>query len=132
MLGSGAASALPASTLISPAEKSKSLHGTFSLPWIGHDIDQRRVAALHDGDRSLERRSELLRIRDRPLPMNSKALCHRGIIHVRIFDRGADTGVFDAASEAGGHRGEVHVLLMVGPIVVHDIEERNAMVRGRP
>ena len=40
--------------------------------------------------------------------------------------------VLDAAAEPRRHRGEVHVFLMVGAIVVHDVEQRDAMVRGGP
>ena len=60
--------------------------------------------------------------------MYSKALRHRGKIDVGVGKRRPDMRFLDAAAAPSGHRGQVHVFLVVGAIVLHDVEHRNTMV----
>src|SRR5437764_10714568 len=62
----------------------------FSSARLGDDVDQRRLAALDDGDRAPERGRELGRIADRAFAMDPIAARHGGVIDVRILERRAD------------------------------------------
>ncbi len=65
--------------------------------------------------------------------MDAEAARHRGIIDVRIGDAWCRWAMLlDAAAAAVGHRLQVHELLMIGAVVVHDVEHRDAVVRRRP
>src|SRR5580704_1687519 len=99
---------------------------------IGHDIDKRRLPALDHRNCSFERRAEVLWIGDRALAMDTEPSCDGGVVDIRIFNGGADVGIRNAASMARGHGLQIHIFLMVGAVVVKDVEHRNAMVRRRP
>ena len=63
--------------------------------------------------------------------MDAHAFGQHGKIYVRIADCGADMGVEHAAIAAIGHCLQIHQFLVPGPVVVHDIENRNlVMCRG--
>src|SRR6478672_7944845 len=103
-----------------------------SSTWIGDDIDHRRLTRLHRGDGAPEGRRKIVRIDNRPFAMRAHAACDGRIVDVRIFDRRADVCLLDTASMTSGHRLQVHVFLVIGAVVMHDVEHRNAMMRRGP
>src|SRR4029077_2208353 len=103
-----------------------------SLARVGDHIDQCRFAAFDDGDRALERGSQILRIGDRPLGVHAEAFGYGGVVDVRIGEGGSDVSIRYAAAMPGRHRLKVHVFLVIGTIVVHHVEDRDAVMRGSP
>ena len=54
------------------------------------------------------------------------------VVDVWILERGADIHLLDVAAMPRRHRHQVHVFLVVGAIVLNDVEDRDLVVRGRP
>ena len=79
-----------------------------------------------------DRRADVVRIVDRPLGIDAKTFRNGGVVHEGILQGVSNVGVGDTAAVPGGHRLQVHVFLVVGAVAVHDIEQRNAVMRGRP
>jgi len=52
---------------------------------VHHDIKQRRLSGLHDRDRALERRRKFVRVGNRTLAVDAKALGDRGVVHIGSF-----------------------------------------------
>ncbi len=99
---------------------------------IGDDVDHGRLAALHRGDRALERSREVVGIDDRAFAIGAHAARHHGVVDVGVLERGADIGLLHAAAVPRRHRQEVHVFLVIGAVVVDDVEHRDLVVRGGP
>src|SRR5580704_12369353 len=55
---------------------------------IGHDVDERRLPALDDRNRTFERRPEVLWIGDRALAVDTEPSGDGGVVDVRIFNGG--------------------------------------------
>src|SRR6185503_6211837 len=89
------------------------------------DIDERGLAFAHDGERTRDRRTEIVRILDRALAVDAERFSERGEVDVRRVDGGADMGAIDAALIALRDALHMHRLLMVRAVVVHDIEDRD-------
>src|SRR5439155_25236692 len=102
------------------------------LSWLRHNIDQRHLASRDGLGSAPQRGSQIFRIRDGSLPIDAHSACDHGVIDVGIFNRRADSRVGYAALMAIGHALDVHDLLMIRTIVVHDAEQRNAMVCRGP
>src|ERR1700689_4426398 len=85
---------------------------------LGDDIDQHRLAGLHDPDRLLERGREIARIGDRPERGDAETFRHRGVVDKGIAQGDADIGAVDAALAPVGHALDAHDLLMIGTVVV--------------
>src|SRR6202035_5415855 len=99
---------------------------------IGYDVDHGRAAGLHGGDGASQRRRQIFWIGDRPLAVRTHAAGDGGVIDIRVLDRGADVHLVDAAAMSRRHGDEIHVFLMVGAVVVDDVEDRNLVVRRGP
>src|SRR6266849_5157484 len=63
---------------------------TQELARLRPDIDQRRLARLHHGDRFLDRGAELRRILDRTLGPPAHRFRELVILDIRVLDAGAD------------------------------------------
>jgi hypothetical protein len=55
-----------------------------------------------------------------------------GVIDIGIGESGADAGLRNAALVASGHALHVHHFLMIGAVVVHYAQQRNAVMRCGP
>src|SRR5260370_35660884 len=97
-----------------------------------HHVEQSRLAAFYHRDRPPQRRAEILRIIDRPLGIHPHTLCQFRKIHIRVGECRADPGPVDSAIVPVGHPLHVHQLFVIRPIIVHDAQQRNAMMRRRP
>src|ERR1700677_1315323 len=76
-----------------PSSHSLTLLG---LTRLGDDVHERGLAAFHYSQRAADRGAQVLRIGDRAFGVKAHALCHFGVIDIRIGKRGADRGVGDA------------------------------------
>ena len=103
-----------------------------SLAWLGYHVDERRVPTFDHCNGTLNRWSEIFRISNRSLGVHTHALRQFCEIDVRIGDRGTDIRASHAAIVPVGHTLEMHHFLMVRPVIVHDIENRDAVMRRRP
>ncbi len=102
------------------------------LSWLRYNIDQCHLA-LRDGvSRAPQRRAQVFRIRDWSLSIDAHAACDHRVIDIRIFNRRTDPCVGYTALMTIGHALDVHDLLVIGTIVVHDAEQRNPMMCRRP
>src|SRR5437867_4250933 len=101
-----------------------------SLPRLRDDIVQCSLAALDHSNGAPQSRSEVFRIGDGSFAVNAQATRNGCVVDIGIPDFRADTGIDDAALMPVGHALDMHDLLMVGPIVVHHAEQRNAVMRG--
>src|SRR4029077_9750871 len=63
--------------------------GNCASPRIRHNIDQRRLAALNDRKRSLERRRQILWIAYRPFAVDAESARYGCEVDVRVRDRRA-------------------------------------------
>src|SRR5437667_10476811 len=104
---------------------------TFS-PCLRDDIDQRRFAAFNGGDRAPERRPKILWIRDGSVGIHAQSLCQLREVNVGIGKRRSHGPTIDAAVALVAHALYVHDLLVIGPVVEHDAQERNAVVCRGP
>src|SRR5450755_2089202 len=95
-------------------------------------VDQRRFSVLDDLDGPLNRRPQILRVRNRPLGMHAHTLRQLGEVDFRVDQGGTDIGTVDATIVTIGHTLHVHQLLMISAIVVHDTEQRNLVMRRCP
>ena len=64
--------------------------------------------------------------------MQAQALCELCIVDARIVYGGTDPGALDPAIVAVGHDLYLHDLLMIRMVIVHDRQQRNAVVCGGP
>ena len=55
-----------------------------------------------------------------------------GEIDIRIGDGVADMRAVDAPLALRGHRLHVHDFLVIGAVVMYDVQQRDAVMRGRP
>jgi hypothetical protein len=67
----------------------KALHRTASARR-RYDVDQHRLAGLHDLDGALERRAQIFWVLDRTNAEHAHRLCELGVVDERILDCGAD------------------------------------------
>src|SRR5262245_84200 len=72
------------------------------LPRLRDDVDECRLAFLHDHERALQRGREIGRLLDRPLGMDAEALRHLRVIDIGVGDRRPDVRTVDAAIVAVG------------------------------
>src|SRR5271166_459795 len=100
--------------------------------WLRVNVNQRGLSAFDNLERPVKRRRKILGVRDGALRVQAQALCELRIINAGVINRGANLGAIDSAAVAIGHDLHLHDLLMIGAIVVHDRQERNAMMRGGP
>ncbi len=87
---------------------------------------------LDDIESATNRRPQFFRIGDRSLAKHAHALREFREIDVGTRYRCAGAAVCDPAAVPVSHDLNLHDFLMVGPVVVHDVQHRNAVVRGRP
>src|ERR1035437_10112827 len=125
----------PAASAASPTTRTQRIDKP-PLTRLRPDIDQRRLAGLHDGDRFLDRGPELGRVLDRTLRPPAHGFRQLVILDVRVLDAGAGRAHIiaqarDAVVEVGQAL-DVHDLLMVAAVVVHHGEKRNFMPRRGP
>ena len=99
---------------------------------MSHHINQRHLAPHDRISRAPQGRAEVLRVGDWSFTMDAHAARNHRIVNIRIFKRCADSGIGDAPLMAVGHPLDMHDLLMIGTVVVHDAEQRNAMMCGGP
>ena len=64
--------------------------------------------------------------------MDTHALRYLCVVDVRSSDGSSDIAVRDAAAVPVGHDLDLHNLLMVRAVVVHDAQERDFVMRRRP
>src|ERR1700719_913524 len=111
----------------------KCAHGCSSpsgLARLGDGIQQSGLATLHDGNRLLQRRTEIFGITNRSLGVPSHALRKFCEIDIWIDEGSADAGILDAALMPVGHSLDMHRLLMIAAVIVHNVEQRNPVMCG--
>src|SRR5579871_3346857 len=64
--------------------------------------------------------------------MKPEAARQGRVVDERVFEAGADVRVVDAALMPVRHALDVHDFLMIGAVVMHDAQERNAVMRRGP
>ena len=64
--------------------------------------------------------------------MGAHAAGDGGVVDIRVLERGADIHLRHIAAMPRRHGDEVHVFLVIGAVVLHDIEDRNLVMRGGP
>src|SRR5712692_3981703 len=96
------------------------------------DIHQRRLAALNYLDGAPDGGAEVLGIFDRTLAVHAHAPRQLRVMDVGVLERRADVGAGDAAIVAVAHALQVHDLLVVRAVVVHDTQHRDAVMGGGP
>src|SRR5262245_28308082 len=77
---------IPLTGKSSNEEKNSALTSTA----LRHDVDQRRLAALHHGERALERRPDVRGLRDWPFGPHALRLRELGVVDVGRLDHRAD------------------------------------------
>src|SRR3989441_1958517 len=121
----------PSRKSLSPDKKSEILTaGAKSDPKqpsarLSHHVDHCGLATHDDSKRAAQCWTEIFRIGDGPFAVDAQPARDRRVIDVGIFDGGTDAGVGDAALMAVGHALDMHDLLMVRAIVVHNTQQRN-------
>src|SRR5262245_21715312 len=112
----------PAASAACPNPRTKPIDRP-PLARLGPDIEQRRLAGFHHGNRFLDRRPELRRVLDRPLRPPAHRLRELVVLDVRVLDAGADwphvvTKISHATAEVGQAL-DVHDLLVIAAVVEH-------------
>jgi hypothetical protein len=64
--------------------------------------------------------------------MQAQALRDLCIVNARIVKGGTDAGAVDPAIVTVGHNLHLHNLLVIRPVIVHDRQQRNVVMRGGP
>src|SRR5262249_19693571 len=103
-------------------------HASSLLSWLGHDINERRLAAHRDFDCSANCRSQILGIGNWPFAMYAHATRHGGVIDVRVLYPRPNARACDATLVTIGHALQMHDLLVICAIIVHHAQERDVMV----
>src|SRR5262245_38415952 len=103
-----------------------------SSTWLHDEVDEHRLAALDDIDAALQRGTEIGRALDRSDADDTHRIGELRIAHERIADRGRDVPPVHAAITPRGHALQMHDLLMISAVVVHDRGHRNAMMGQGP
>src|SRR5215470_18860382 len=93
-------------------------------PRLSDDVNKGGFATFDDVERALDRTAELFRIRHGPFGVQAETSRQSGVVDVRVFDGRPDPCRRDAALVPVGHALNVHDLLMIGAVVVHDREQR--------
>src|SRR6266700_3736199 len=112
--------------------RSRDTAAAHGLAWLRDYVEQRRLTALDDRDGPPQRWSQIPRIIDGALGVHPHALRQLGEIHIRVRKRSPDSGAVDSALVPVGHALHVHELFVIGAVIVHDAQQRNAMMRRRP
>src|SRR5882762_2089681 len=102
------------------------------LARLRHNIHQGRFARLDNLHGALDGWAQLVRIRNRALSMHAHTLSELGIVDIRTYDGCSNIGTRNSAVMPVRHALNMHELLVVTAIVVHDAEQRNLVVRGGP
>src|SRR6202522_4694805 len=103
-----------------------------SSPGLRNHIDDRRFPAFDRSNRSPNRGSQVVGIADRTFCVQSHALSHFCEIDRRIVDHRPYFCAVDPALASIRHPLNMHELLVVGAVVMHDVENGNAVMRRRP
>jgi len=90
------------------------------------------LAALDDGDRALDGGREVARVGDGPFRVPAHALRELRVVDRWIVDRRSDVRAADAPVPAVAHALHVHYFLMIRTVIVHDCEQRDAVVSRGP
>src|SRR2546425_3057588 len=117
---------------VEPARNTNVFRMALLLTRLSDDVDQHGFAHLDCIYPPFDRDRQILRIGDRTDADMAQGFCKLRIIDVRIPDRCADVRILDAALAPIGHALKMHDLLMVGPVVPHDGEHWNLVMRRRP
>src|SRR5262249_26274471 len=125
----------PAASAASPLTRTTRIEKP-PLPRLRPDVDQRRLAGLHHGDRLLDRGPELGGILYWSLRPPAHRLRELVILDVGILDAGADRAhvaaqVRNTVAEVGQAL-DVHHLLVIAAVVVHDREQWDLVARRGP
>src|SRR5579871_3743237 len=96
------------------------------------DVHEGRLAALHYVDGALDCRTQFLGIGDGALAIYAHALREFGVVDVRAGDGRSGAAVGNVAAMAVSHDLHLHHFLVVGAIVVHDVQHGNLVMRGGP
>ena len=83
-------------------------------------------------DSAFERRAKLRRVADRALSGHAVGRRHFRVVDKRVTQRGADVCAVGAAPTDTGHELDEHEFLMPRTVVVHDREQRQAVMCCRP
>src|SRR5712691_1773805 len=92
-----------------------------SLTWLRDDIDESWLPVQDHVDSAPDSRPEVFGICDGTLGMNAHALRQSREVDIGVIEGGADVWVGNAAIVAVGHALQVHQLLMIGAVVMHDV-----------
>src|SRR5882757_1598788 len=95
-------------------------------------VEQRRCPGLYLGDRALERRGDVLRLVDRAFRVPAHGLRHRGEVRFGVAHVYADVRALDRRAAQLGHPDLVLPVVVVGAVVVHDDQQRDAVLRRNP
>src|SRR5438128_6440941 len=96
-------------------------------------VDERGCPVLlHDLQASLESRAYLLRGENGPFAVDAEALGQRGEVRGWSLQANPNADVLDGALPHLGDRQLVPDVLIVGPVVEHDDQHGNAVMRGGP
>src|SRR2546425_2111751 len=102
-------------------------------PRLGHRVDERRCPVfLHDLQASLQRTADLFRLEDGTLAVNAEALRQGGEVGGGSLQADSDANVVQGALPHLGDRELMSDVLIVGPVVEHDHQHGNVVVRGGP
>src|SRR5260221_9069414 len=96
------------------------------------NVHQRWLSAFDDIERAANCGTKFLGIGNRTLRVHAQSLRKFCVVDTRVVDGGADSRAIHAAAVAIGHDLHLHHLLMIGAIVVHDGQQRNAVMRRGP
>src|ERR1700730_10294421 len=95
-------------------------------------INKCRLPTLHHIDRATDRWSEVFWIRNRSLGIYTHALCHFCVVDVGMSQRSANIGALNSSTVSVRHDLHLHDLLMISTVVMHDVQDRNVVMRGCP
>jgi hypothetical protein len=91
-------------------------------------VDQGWLSGFDHIERALDRGTDIFGIGDRTDAEHAVGPGHVGVVDVRIGNGGANVSVRCRAIGTRRHCHYVHELLMIGPVVVHDCQERDAVM----
>src|SRR5271157_961192 len=92
------------------------------LTRLGDHVDERRLSAFDHLNGALDGRSQVVWIVNRSRAIYAVGFGHGCIVDIRVADRRTDVSPVNSAFRSRRHVLEVHALLMVGAVVVHDAQ----------
>ena len=90
------------------------------------------VAAFDDGNGPLQRGRQIGWVGDRPLAVHADAGGKFCEVDIGLGDGVADVGAIDTALPFGRHHLDEHDFLVVGAVVMNQVQQRNAVMCRRP